>query len=155
MGAKRRATSVPPSKAAGSKTPKVEDPATIELKKLLDAIDGDLRGEMTPKLVEMVMTVAPEALTTMVEDRSDLEMEFGKLVGEALQQAQESLAAKSAEAAATVTEREAETATEQEQLDKAHETKKECDTALENATTAEKEAKETKNTAIVALNTQK
>merc|ERR1719398_537693 len=56
----------------------------------------------------------------MVEDRSDLEMEFGKLVGEALQQAQESLAAKSAEAAATVTEREAETVTEQEGLDKAN-----------------------------------
>jgi len=155
MGAKRRATSVPPSKAAEAKKPKVEDPSTIALKQLLEAVDGDLRGEMTPKLVQMVLTVAPEALTTMVEDRSDLEMEFGKLVGEALQQAQESLAAKSAEAAATVTEREAETVTEQEVLDKANATKQECDTAVETATTAEKEAKETKNAAIVALNTQK
>merc|ERR1719321_1144879 len=147
MGAKRRATSVPPSKAAEAKKPKVEDPSTIALKQLLEAVDGDLRGEMTPKLVQMVLTVAPEALTTMVEDRSDLEMEFGKLVGEALQQAQESLAAKSAEAAATVTVREAETVTEQEVLDKANATKQECDTAVETATTAEKEAKETKNAA--------
>merc|ERR1719331_2805285 len=85
----------------------------------------------------------------MIEERSDLEKEFGQLVGEAIKSAQESLAAKSAEAAAAVTERETEGAQEEETVTKAHATKQECDTAVEN------EAKEVKNTAIVTLNTQK
>ena len=76
-------------------------------------------------------------------------------MGKAIQQAQESLAAKSAEAAAAVTERETEGAQEEETVTKAHATNQECDTAVENATNAEKEAKEAKNTAIVTLKTQK
>lgn len=68
-GTKRRATSVPPAKKTKVE---IQDPVSLALSKVCDAINGDLKMELPPKVVQMVLNVAPEALSAIVEERSDL-----------------------------------------------------------------------------------
>jgi len=137
-----------------AKKPKVEDPVDAAITKLSNAINFELAPELPHKAVTMVLAVIPEALCTPVEDRSELETKFGQLVGEALTTAQKGLDDKAAWKAEKLQEKIANVDTLATALEEANKTKTECDEKVELATTAEREAKEAKNTANETLTTQ-
>lgn len=151
-----------PSKRKASKTSEkevkkakvVEDPIETAVKKLSAAINFDLAQELPHKVVIMVLAVIPDALSSTVEERDPIESEFAKLVGVALEQAQQCLDAKQVVTEATLGAKQAEVAELAEKIVKANDVKTECDSELESATTAEFEAKAAKNTAINSLTAQ-
>jgi len=132
----------------------VKDPVETAIEKVTSALNFDLAQELPNKVVNMVLAVIPDALSSTVEERTPIESEFAKLVGVALEQAQEGLDAKQAATEATLEEKQTNVATLEENVVKANEVKAERDTELEDATTAEREAKEAMNAAHASLATQ-
>jgi chromosome segregation ATPase len=131
-----------------------EDPVETAITKLTSAFNFDLAQELPNKVVNMVISVLPDALSASVEEREPLECEFAKLVGVALEEAQKCLDAKQVATEEGVATKQAEVAVLEESVVKVNDVKTGCDSALENATNAEREAKEARNFAITNLTTQ-
>ena len=151
---KRKASTKAPAKEAKKPKVVIEDPVEIATTKLTQAFNFDLAQELPHKVVSMVLAILPDALSGTVEERDPIEAAFAKQVGAALEEAQKGLDAKQVATEATLKEKQDEVAVLEENIVKANDVKTECEAALEIATTAEREAKELKNTAITNLTTQ-
>lgn len=168
-GSRNRAGSVPPPKAGKRKfedepevpkkrkvqSPRKVDPVETAIEKVCTAVNFELYNQLPPKVVTIVASIAPDALSSTVEERSDLEGKFATLVGDSLKLASTGLTTKASEAAQTLSECEAEVTKLTTAGEEATAVKTGADAAVEAATTEEKAAKEARNTAVVALNTQK
>lgn len=144
-----------PKKKAKVQSPRKVDPVETAIEKVMTAVNFDLYSELPEKVVTIVASITPDALSTTVEERSELENSFAKAIGDSLKHATNGLNGKADDAAKALTECEAEVTTLTEKHEASLTAKKEADEAVATATDEEKTAKEAKNTAIVALNDQK
>jgi len=144
-----------PKKKAKVQSPRKVDPVETAIEKVMQALNFELFSELPDRVVTMVAAVTPDALSSTIEERNDIENSFAELVGKSLKHATNGLTGKADDAAKALTECEAQVATLTEEHEAYLAAKKEADDAVATATDEEKTAKEVKNTAIVALNTQK
>jgi len=155
-GAKPEAVEVSPAEK-GKKKARVsggrvsETPESIALSKLIAAFDGEIGTQLPFSVNEMVKSVADKCLMSTVETRDEIETTFAKVVGQAVQTAVEGLQKEHKDAIASVEEEEEKVKALQADLDSANTLKEQADTALTEATEAQKEASDKKYEAETEL----
>merc|ERR1719453_2757171 len=102
-------------------------------------------------VVEMVKSVADKCLLSAVEERTEIELTFAKVVGQAVQTAVEGLQKAHKDAIEDVAQEEEKVKALQDALDSANTLKEQADKALEEAQEAQRTASEKKSDAETEL----